>query len=406
MRKKYFQIKNISLDKLELAIKESSSYIEVLRKLGCNTENYRNYQDLKRICYDNNIQYDNLEPKLTPEKYYENPKKCKECGKIIPYEKRTNDFCNSSCAAIYNNCNSDKKYQTRKKRTKEAQEKIKVGAQKELRSERTKKYRVLKHNLMIDSKFSTLGIPHINPDCCFICGQPNCTNPFCKKHSFQQLIGLSKVGLNITTIGTTRIFEEFQRVRNLISKQYVEERLTLSELADFYKIKDFSTVRDILNYLGIPRRTKSEALRNSYLTGNMPVNCLGKTQSHITWENTEVALRSSYELEYAILLDNNKIRYEVETLRISYYDSNLKLDRIAIPDFYLPDTNEIIEIKSDYTLDIQEMLDRFSSYKKSGYIPKLILEHEEIDLYNIENLISSERLEKIKTQNIKKKKGR
>ena len=47
------------------------------------------------------------------------------------------------------------------------------------------------------------------------------------------------------------------------------------------------------------------------------------------------------------------------------------------------------------------MLDKFDAYKKLGYTPKLILEHEEVDLYNIENLISPERLEKIKTQNIK-----
>ena len=47
------------------------------------------------------------------------------------------------------------------------------------------------------------------------------------------------------------------------------------------------------------------------------------------------------------------------------------------------------------------MLDKFDAYKKLGYIPKLILEHEEIDLYNIENLISSSRLERIKTQNLK-----
>ena len=33
----------------------------------------------------------------------ENPKYCKHCGKEIPYEKRENDFCNSSCAASFNN---------------------------------------------------------------------------------------------------------------------------------------------------------------------------------------------------------------------------------------------------------------------------------------------------------------
>ena len=39
------------------------------------------------------------------EEYYKNPKVCKVCGKVIPYEKRFNNnyFCSSSCAATYNN---------------------------------------------------------------------------------------------------------------------------------------------------------------------------------------------------------------------------------------------------------------------------------------------------------------
>lgn len=32
-----------------------------------------------------------------------NPKLCKNCQTAISYEKRTNDFCNHTCAAIYNN---------------------------------------------------------------------------------------------------------------------------------------------------------------------------------------------------------------------------------------------------------------------------------------------------------------
>jgi len=35
--------------------------------------------------------------------YYLNPKRCKQCEKIIPYEKRKTTFCNKSCSAIFNN---------------------------------------------------------------------------------------------------------------------------------------------------------------------------------------------------------------------------------------------------------------------------------------------------------------
>lgn len=37
--------------------------------------------------------------------YNLNPTKCKNCGKIIDYDKRHNHFCSKSCAATYNNLN-------------------------------------------------------------------------------------------------------------------------------------------------------------------------------------------------------------------------------------------------------------------------------------------------------------
>lgn len=37
------------------------------------------------------------------DKYNRSPKKCKQCGNIIPFEKRENSFCSSSCSASYNN---------------------------------------------------------------------------------------------------------------------------------------------------------------------------------------------------------------------------------------------------------------------------------------------------------------
>lgn len=42
--------------------------------------------------------------------YLENPNYCAQCGQPLPYEKRHNKFCNSSCSASYSN--------TRRERTK------------------------------------------------------------------------------------------------------------------------------------------------------------------------------------------------------------------------------------------------------------------------------------------------
>ena len=59
-----------------------------------------------------------------------------------------------------------------------------------------------------------------------------------------------------------------------------------------------------------------------------------------------------------------------------------KRNRVAVPDFYLPETNEIIEIKSSWTFDKQNMKDKFIAYKNLGYIPKVIL-NREIELTKI-----------------------
>ena len=47
--------------------------------------------------------------------YEKNPKKCRECGCVISYEKKYNVFCNSSCSASYNNRLKDVKKETREK---------------------------------------------------------------------------------------------------------------------------------------------------------------------------------------------------------------------------------------------------------------------------------------------------
>ncbi len=105
-----------------------------------------------------------------------------------------------------------------------------------------------------------------------------------------------------------------------------------------------------------------------------------KSGYHITWNNKKVFLRSSYEFEYARQLDKENIDYDVEKLHISYWDSQLLKNRLAVPDFYIPSTNTIVEIKSTYTLDEQNMKDKFKAYKDSGYNCKLIVNKKEIKL--------------------------
>lgn len=365
--------------------------IEVSKKAG-------KYKDFaRRVYYKRSIDYRKLKEDHKKElemEYYNNPKYCKNCGKVIPYEYRfLKDFCNSSCAAKYNNNKN----------------RIKKSSNTKPSSKERCKDNILayNHNRIIDNKYGHLGIPHIGPGCCPICGEYHCDSEFCKTHSFQQMLGfVEHLGFNPTVIGTKEVIEEFNRVKEMIRKLYWDDLLSRAELGEKFnyvygKDHHYTMPSSVLDNLGIQRRSLSDAQKLNVKQGKNTLAYQGQLVSHSTWFGTTVRLRSSYELDYAIKLDKLEVRYFVENLRIEYFDTSMNRKRIAIPDFYLPDTNEIIEIKSDFTLDIQEMTDKFLTYESLGYMPKLILEHEEVDLYNIETLISEDRLNRIKTHNIK-----
>ena len=99
-----------------------------------------------------------------------------------------------------------------------------------------------------------------------------------------------------------------------------------------------------------------------------------------TWDGKQYFYRSSYELDFANLLNEYKILYEMESISIRYFDTQINKIRTAVPDFYLPETNTIVEIKSTWTFDKQNMIDKRKAYLEKGYNFKLILEHKEQDL--------------------------
>ena len=63
---------------------------------------------------------------ITEEEYNLNPKYCKECGKKIEYYRMLGTFCNSSCAAKYNN-------KKRGRRTEEEKRKISIGVKNSIK---------------------------------------------------------------------------------------------------------------------------------------------------------------------------------------------------------------------------------------------------------------------------------
>lgn len=198
----------------------------------------------------------------------------------------------------------------------------------------------------------------------------------CKKYMNIKLFK----NLNLTI--NKKLSKVNDEAKNILSELYYDKkysRLQISELLGIDKkslyiffVKNNFELRNISDsiYNAIYQgRLKRSELKNQYKTG-----------WHKTWNNNDVYYRSSYELDYCYILDEQKIEYTMEKIRIEYWDSILNKKRIAIPDFYLSKTNELVEIKSNWTFDEQNMKDKILAYKNNGYKVKIILEHKE---YNI-----------------------
>lgn len=289
--------------------------------------------------------------------YYINPKHCLYCNCVIPYDKRYNKFCCKNHAASYNN----------KHRDHSIYENIS---------------NLLKNKSITPNKNKT------KRNTCKICGalRGECKDSYvCSK--YRLFNGLIKFGFDINTKGTEKIIDEFYRVRNIIEKFYLLNGSNNDKLIETFNYYGGpSNFHKILKTLDIQTRNLSEGQIFSLESGNridMPQVNSYHDEYHKTWDNNIVYLRSSYETDYANILDDNKIHYEVESLKIKYFDTQLNKERIAIPDFYIRDKNLIVEIKSNFTLDIQNMKDKVISYKNNGYDFKLILEHKEVDLYSL-----------------------
>lgn len=224
---------------------------------------------------------------------------------------------------------------------------------------------------------------HNNKKPFYICGS-KILNDIHKEISKHKILTWFNVlipfGFDINSIGTTRIIDEYYKCKNIIYCEYTLNRLSPKDIYIKYNCnKHFNHSERILHLIklfGFKHRTCSEAVSNAILQGK----CLRQARTkyvtgwHTTWFGKKVFLRSSYEFNFAKELDDKKIFYEVEFKRIQYFNSKLNKLKIAIPDFYIPNENLIVEIKCKWTYNKQNMDDKFKAYKNLGYNVKLILE--------------------------------
>ena len=285
---------------------------------------------------------------------------CENCGKEHDGSYGSGRFCSSTCARKFSS-NSNNKGKSKTGRCKNCGKSITIHSH----SSST--------NIYCDECRMKLSWHK-----CRICGTYHCSNEFCKTHNLSSIKSLIKFGLNKNTIGTLDIFNEVERVKTILLNLYIGSELSTIEIAHIFNCK-VHTVGDVFKSLGINLRNLSDStlLAIKHNRKVLPSNTyLYKDEWHKTWDGEVVYLRSSYETDFANELDLKHIHYEVENLKIPYFDTQLKKTRLAIPDFYIPSENTIYEIKSTYTYDPINMADKFAEYRKLGYKCVLVLEHK------------------------------
>lgn len=97
---------------------------------------------------------------------------------------------------------------------------------------------------------------------------------------------------------------------------------------------------------------------------------------HKDWEGRDHYLRSSYEFDFAEILDKKKIHYETEVLRIRYFDKENNTFKTGIPDFYLPIGGIFVEIKSNYFYNHIDLQNRKRELERLGFKFYVFLDKE------------------------------
>lgn len=287
---------------------------------------------------------------------------CKTCGKEIyvtksEFEKSEskNFFCCHSCSATYTNAH---------------REITEEHNQSALASTRRKR----EPN---DSKIKEAKV-------CKICGETHCQNPkICKSNFFYKPVNILKLGFDMNTVGSPDVYKEVSRIKQILEQEYIIKRKSIPMLMKQYGIASERTFEKLFNFFDIKSRSRSEALSIAYYRGDvkLPEVIRYKHGWHTTWENHKAYYRSSYEKRYMDFLDKERIPYDVEILRIRYYNSTLHQWRTAIPDFYLPDTKTIVEVKNKYEYQKCRLvlIDKMKEYKRLGFNFILLLDHVEYD---------------------------
>ena len=266
---------------------------------------------------------------------------CLICGK--PTKSK---FCSSNCSAKYSNKH---RKQTKVITCTICNKQVTVSYQK-----KNQTCGECDNNIKTTAK-----IKHVRLRKCKVCGVKACVSKICRSLS-HGILTVKKLGFDVSAIGTPQVNNEIDKLRDKLKLEW--ESKSIFELCYQYDIQPRSMYRLFLN-LGLKENNGSKFHSGFW---------------YKTWEDKNVFLRSILELRIAKDLDNQKVRYDVEKIRIPYINSR-GIQKTYMPDFYIIDKNLLIEAKGKHFYDSDCKL-KAEAARNLGFEYKFILDGKEISI--------------------------
>ena len=265
--------------------------------------------------------------------------KCKNCEKkeATQYSKYTSgEFCSRQCARSYST----------KKNRKQISEKISKS---------------LKSDASYECDSCGCGIQKNNKYC------KKCYKYYRRKKLYGKL-----------DIEETNLQKANQKAVDLLYEEYHINDLSYLDIQEKYNIL-LRSINMFFKSNDIESRSFSKSIRMAFKKGKLVPNnkSMFHNGAHEDWQGNEWYLRSSYEFLAANILDNLEIEYEVETMRVTYDDNGT--ERTYIPDFYLPNFNLVIETKSSYFVEQDNVKAKQKAIIDGGYSFLLLTTPEQIE---------------------------
>lgn len=96
----------------------------------------------------------------------------------------------------------------------------------------------------------------------------------------------------------------------------------------------------------------------------------GRIKLSPSWKKVpynNLILRSNWEKVVAEFLDKNDLKWEYESMKFNYWDSQRNITAITIPDFFVPSLNAIIEVKSNAEFKSLKTKSKLEAIKNNGF---------------------------------------